>query len=83
MVFDKYVRCFGKNIRPSVRIQVTFRRLWILPIRTPGQSKEEVDPLMACVKSIYDFSAETLDGQSVPLSNYRGKVLLIVNLATF
>lgn len=38
---------------------------------------------MACVKSIYDFSAETLDGQSVPLSNYRGKVLLIVNLATF
>uniref|UniRef100_A0AAQ5ZSV2 Glutathione peroxidase n=1 Tax=Amphiprion ocellaris TaxID=80972 RepID=A0AAQ5ZSV2_AMPOC len=30
-------------------------------------------------KSIYDFSAETLDGQPVPLSNYRGKVLLIVN----
>uniref|UniRef100_A0A3P8TYW9 Glutathione peroxidase n=1 Tax=Amphiprion percula TaxID=161767 RepID=A0A3P8TYW9_AMPPE len=34
-------------------------------------------------KSIYDFSAETLDGQPVPLSNYRGKVLLIVNVATF
>uniref|UniRef100_A0A671XYY6 Glutathione peroxidase n=1 Tax=Sparus aurata TaxID=8175 RepID=A0A671XYY6_SPAAU len=37
---------------------------------------------MAC-KSIYDFSAETLDGQLVPLSNYRGKVLLIINVATF
>uniref|UniRef100_A0A669B1I9 Glutathione peroxidase n=1 Tax=Oreochromis niloticus TaxID=8128 RepID=A0A669B1I9_ORENI len=34
-------------------------------------------------KSVYDFSAETLDGQPVPLSNYRGKVLLIVNVATF
>uniref|UniRef100_A0A8C5ALG1 Glutathione peroxidase n=1 Tax=Gadus morhua TaxID=8049 RepID=A0A8C5ALG1_GADMO len=36
-----------------------------------------------CDKSIYDFMAESLDGQSVPLSKYRGKVLLIVNLATF
>lgn len=34
-------------------------------------------------KSIYDFSPETLDGQTVPLSNYRGKVLLIINVATF
>uniref|UniRef100_A0A3Q0T645 Glutathione peroxidase n=1 Tax=Amphilophus citrinellus TaxID=61819 RepID=A0A3Q0T645_AMPCI len=34
-------------------------------------------------KSVYDFSAETLDGQPVPLGNYRGKVLLIVNVATF
>uniref|UniRef100_A0A3Q3IF08 Glutathione peroxidase n=1 Tax=Monopterus albus TaxID=43700 RepID=A0A3Q3IF08_MONAL len=31
----------------------------------------------------YDFSAKTLDGQLIPLSNYRGKVLLIVNVATF
>ncbi|KAI9546791.1 hypothetical protein NQZ68_022736 [Dissostichus eleginoides] len=30
-------------------------------------------------KSIYDFSVETLDGQQVPLSNYRGKVLLVIN----
>lgn len=34
-------------------------------------------------KSIYDFSVETLDGQAVPLSNFRGKVLLIINVATF
>lgn len=33
--------------------------------------------------SIYDFSAETLDGEQVPLSIYGGKVLLIVNVATF
>ena len=30
----------------------------------------------------YDFSAQTLDGQSKPLSDYRGKVLLIVNVAS-
>uniref|UniRef100_A0A7N8X098 Glutathione peroxidase n=1 Tax=Mastacembelus armatus TaxID=205130 RepID=A0A7N8X098_9TELE len=34
-------------------------------------------------KSIYNFSAETLDGQLVPLSDYKGKALLIVNVATF
>uniref|UniRef100_A0A3B5L716 Glutathione peroxidase n=1 Tax=Xiphophorus couchianus TaxID=32473 RepID=A0A3B5L716_9TELE len=34
-------------------------------------------------KSIYDFSAETLEGEEVPLSIYKGKVLLIVNVATF
>ncbi|KAL4640043.1 glutathione peroxidase 1-like [Arapaima gigas] len=30
-------------------------------------------------KSIYDFSVEALDGLPIPLSNYRGKVLLVVN----
>jgi glutathione peroxidase len=32
--------------------------------------------------SIYDFSAETLSGQPAPLSDYRGKVVLIVNTAS-
>ena len=32
--------------------------------------------------SIYDFSAETLDGQTAPLADYRGKVVLIVNTAS-
>jgi glutathione peroxidase len=32
--------------------------------------------------SIYDFSAETLDGQPAPLSAYAGKVVLIVNTAS-
>jgi glutathione peroxidase len=31
---------------------------------------------------IYDFSARTLDGASVPLGVYRGKTLLIVNVAS-
>ena len=32
--------------------------------------------------SIYDFEALGIDGQPVPLSRYRGQVLLIVNTAS-
>jgi glutathione peroxidase len=32
--------------------------------------------------SIYDFSARTLDGASVSLGDYKGKTLLIVNVAS-
>jgi glutathione peroxidase len=32
--------------------------------------------------SIYDFSAKTLQGKDVPLADYRGKPLLIVNTAS-
>lgn len=32
--------------------------------------------------SVYDFSMKTIDGKTVSLSKYRGKVLLIVNVAS-
>jgi len=32
--------------------------------------------------NIYDFKARTINGQEVSLSDYRGKVLLIVNVAS-
>ena len=32
--------------------------------------------------SIYEFEAQQIDGQTVPLSQYKGKVLLIVNTAS-
>ncbi len=32
--------------------------------------------------TIYDFEARKMDGQTVPLSQYRGKVLLVVNTAS-
>ncbi len=32
--------------------------------------------------SVYDFEAQSIGGQPVPLSNYRGQVLLIVNTAS-
>ena len=33
-------------------------------------------------QTLYDFEALQTDGSSVPLSNYRGQVLLIVNTAS-
>ena len=33
-------------------------------------------------KSVYDFTAQSLDGSPAPLDAYRGKVLLIVNTAS-
>jgi glutathione peroxidase len=33
-------------------------------------------------KTIYDFSAKTLDGKTRSLADYRGKVVLIVNVAS-
>ncbi|GGP14871.1 glutathione peroxidase [Oceanobacillus neutriphilus] len=32
--------------------------------------------------SIYDFTAKTIEGEEQPLSDYKGKVLLIVNTAS-
>ena len=32
--------------------------------------------------TVYDFSARTIDGQERPLAEYRGQVLLIVNVAS-
>jgi glutathione peroxidase len=34
------------------------------------------------MSTAYDFSAQTLDGKPVPLADYRGQVLLIVNTAS-
>ncbi len=34
------------------------------------------------MSSIYDFEAQSIDGKPVPLSQYRGKALLIVNTAS-
>lgn len=34
------------------------------------------------MSSIYDFAARQINGQDIPLSEYRGKVMLIVNTAS-
>jgi len=43
-----------------------------------------LSPLNAKEKevSIYDFNVTSIDGKEVPMSKYRGKVLLIVNVAS-
>lgn len=33
-------------------------------------------------KSIYDFTMKSIDGKPIPLSTYKGKVILVVNVAS-
>jgi glutathione peroxidase len=37
---------------------------------------------MAADKSVYDFTLNAIDGQPAPLAAYKGKVLLLVNVAS-
>jgi glutathione peroxidase len=37
---------------------------------------------MAADKTIYDFTLNTIDGQPAPLGTYKGKVVLLVNVAS-
>ena len=39
-------------------------------------------PPAADAKSVYDFTLKSIDGQPTPLSEYHGKVLLLVNVAS-
>lgn len=51
----------------------------VLPV-TPGAStraEEKGQP------SVYAFTVQDIDGNDVPLSRYRGKVVLVVNVASF
>src|SRR5580698_1009552 len=38
--------------------------------------------LMAADKSVYDFTLKSIDGQPAPLDAYKGKVVLLVNVAS-
>jgi glutathione peroxidase len=38
--------------------------------------------VMAADKSVYDFTLNAIDGQAAPLSAYKGKVVLLVNVAS-
>jgi len=38
--------------------------------------------MMAADKTVYDFTLNTIDGQPAPLGAYKGKVVLLVNVAS-
>ena len=38
--------------------------------------------LMAAEKTIYDFTLNSIDGQATPLATFKGKVVLLVNVAS-
>ncbi|HVS87930.1 MAG TPA: glutathione peroxidase [Candidatus Acidoferrum sp.] len=38
--------------------------------------------LMAADKSVFDFTLNSIDGQSTPLASFKGKVVMLVNVAS-
>lgn len=42
--------------------------------------RAQADPALA--RSIYEFSARTLEGETINFDKYKGKVLVVVNVAS-
>jgi len=53
-----------------------------LSVAAAGEGKKENQKEETKMKSIYDFNAADIDGNDVNLADYKGKVLLIVNVAS-
>ena len=52
--------------------------------QSPAQAREEGTRLMAAQSPmVYDFTLNDIDGKPVSLSQFRGKVLLLINTASF
>jgi glutathione peroxidase len=64
--------------------EISFRALLTLLI-TPlciGISMGTPRPAEDTPKTIHDFTMKTIDGTAIPLATYKGKVLLVVNVAS-
>lgn len=59
--------------------------LIVLAVITGGAQASEKGPLVMAAQtgSIYDFTMDDIDGKPTPLSKFKGKVLLVVNTASF
>ena len=64
--------------RPTVLISIL--SLLILLSTLSAQQKEK---LSVDKKGLYSFTMKTIDGKDKPLAEYKGKVLLVVNVASF
>jgi glutathione peroxidase len=51
----------------------------------PGPAAEPMEGIMMAAQtgSVYDFTLNDIDGKPMPLTHFRGKVLLLVNTASF
>lgn len=49
-------------------------------VAAPETAVKKADPKAA--ESVHDFTVKTLDGKDIKLSKYKGKVLLVVNVAS-
>ena len=47
-----------------------------------GDSSASKDKSATEAKSVYDFTMKDIDGKDIKLSDYKGKVVMIVNVAS-
>jgi glutathione peroxidase len=77
--------CRGAKQRAAVALAV-FGLILTMSLRLPGQPVPQDSPSQegrkAMTRSIYDFSITTITGEEKSLTDYKGKVLLIVNTAS-
>jgi glutathione peroxidase len=73
---------FRMNTRESV-LKIALACCWLL-ILVAGSCAESTEKTAekTAEKTIYDYSLVGFDGKEVPLSTFKGKVLVIVNLAS-
>ena len=69
-----------KKLILPVAALIIFIGLMIVQAKNRGTDMSQTKPLTE--KSIYDFIMKDIDGQDIKMDQYRGKVLLIVNVAS-
>lgn len=63
-------------------LMTRLQRLLLFPTVVAGMFSTSQAQHMGTEKSVLDFTMKSIDGENVPLARYRGKVILIVNVAS-
>ncbi|ALA57562.1 glutathione peroxidase [Nitrospira moscoviensis] len=67
----------------TLRTVLTVSGMLLAALTGPAQAGQEGTLMAVKTASLYDFTVDDIDGQPVSLAQYRGKVLLVVNTASF
>ncbi len=65
-----------------LRVSSLVHRLLLFPAVVAGFFAPSLSADLPTQNTVFDFTMKNIDGTDVPLSNFKGKVLLIVNVAS-
>ncbi len=65
-----------------LKVSAFFVMAFVAVFSIAASKKKSPDAAVLAKGSVYDFKLKTLEGQEVDLSNYKGKKLLLVNVAS-
>jgi glutathione peroxidase len=66
-----------------MRLLAVFVGIVVVGVLMPNASAQTKEDPMSKDSMLYSFTMESIDGTPVPLSSYKGDVLVIVNVASF